>query len=84
MISVEAVRYPVPNELIDTRVWARFHHDELMVTAVDEHGSAREIARHPRGEPGSPVLDDGHCPPCEDKEADWTPKAIFAEEAAFL
>ncbi len=27
-ISVEAVRYSVPHELIDTRVWARFHGDE--------------------------------------------------------
>ncbi|KOV41951.1 transposase [Streptomyces sp. H036] len=83
-ISVEAVRYSVPHELIDTRVWARFHGDELIVTAVDEYGSAREVARHHRGRPGSPVLDDTHYPPREDKEADRTPKATSAEEAAFL
>ncbi|WP_031186984.1 MULTISPECIES: IS21 family transposase [Streptomyces] len=83
-ISVDAVRYSVPHELIDTRVWARFHGDELIVTAVDEHGSAREVARHLRGQPGSPVLDDAHYPPREDKEADRTPRATSAEEAAFL
>ena len=83
-ISVEAVRYSVPHELIDTRVWARFHGDELIVTAVDEDGTAREVARHQRGEPGSPVLDDAHYPPRENKEADRTPRATSAEEAAFL
>jgi hypothetical protein len=83
-ISVEAVRYSVPHELIDTRVWARFHGDELIVTAVDESGSAREVARHRRGRPGDPVLDDTHYPPREDKEADRTPKASSADEAIFL
>ncbi|MGW2370636.1 IS21 family transposase [Streptomyces sp. NPDC001667] len=83
-ISVEAVRYSVPHELIDTRVWARFHGDELIVTAVDETGSAREVARHQRGEPGSPVLDDAHYPPRENKESDRIPRATSAEEAAFL
>jgi transposase len=83
-ISVEAVRYSVPHELIDTRVWARFHGDELIVTAIDEDGSAREVARHLRGEPGSPVLDDGHYPPRKHKEADRAPRATSAEEAAFL
>jgi len=32
-ISVEGVRYSVPHHLVDTRVWARFHGDELIVTA---------------------------------------------------
>ncbi|MFE9454849.1 IS21 family transposase [Streptomyces sp. NPDC006739] len=83
-ISVEGVRYSVPHELIDTRVWARFHGDELIVTAVDEYGSAHEVARHRRGTPGTPVLEDTHYPPREDREADRTPKATSAEEAAFL
>jgi transposase len=83
-ISVEAVRYSVPHELIDTRVWARFHGDELIVTAVDDDGSAREVARHPRGQAGSPVLDEAHYPPRADKSGDRTPRATSAEEAAFL
>lgn len=83
-ISVEAVRYSVPHELIDTRVWARFHGDELIVTSVDDDGSAREVARHPRGQAGSPVLDEAHYPPRADKASDRTPRATSAEEAAFL
>lgn len=38
------------------------------MTAVDENGSARAAARHRRGQPGTPVLDDAHYPPREDKE----------------
>lgn len=60
--------HPVPHDLIDTRVWARFHGDELIVTAVEENGSAREVARHHRGQPGPPVRDDAHYPPREDEE----------------
>lgn len=61
-ISVEGVRYSVPHELIDNRVWARFHSDELIVTAVGDDGSAREAAHHRRGQLGTPVLDDPHYP----------------------
>lgn len=82
-ISVEGVRYSVPHELIDTRVWARFHGDELIVTAVGEAGPA-EVARHPRSTPGNPVIVAEHYPPRENKEADRTPRANSAEEAAFL
>jgi transposase len=84
-ISVEAVRYSVPHPLIDTRVWARFHGDELIVTAVDPaSGTAAEVARHQRGTPGSPVIAESHYPEREDKEGDRTPRATSAEEAAFL
>lgn len=54
------------------------------MTAVDGHGSAGEVACHPRGTPGSPVLDDAHYPPRDDKDADRIPRATSAEEAAFL
>jgi hypothetical protein len=37
-VSVEGVRYSVPHQLVDTRVWVRFHGDDLVVTAVDEQG----------------------------------------------
>lgn len=83
-ISVEGVRYSVPHELIDTRVWARFHGDELVVTAVGSDGTATEAARHPRGTPGSPVIAAEHYPQREDKDGDRTPKATSAAEAAFL
>ena len=45
-ISVDGVRYSVPHQLVDTRVWVRFHGDELIVTAVTDTGP-REVARHP-------------------------------------
>ncbi|HEX5202536.1 MAG TPA: IS21 family transposase [Actinoplanes sp.] len=83
-ISVEAVRYSVPHQLVDTRVWARFHGEELIVTAVGEDGVSREVARHQRGTPGSPVLDSVHYPPREDKDGDRTPRARNAAEVAFL
>ena len=82
-ISVEGVRYSVPHELVDTRVWARFHGDELIVTAVGEHGPA-EVARHPRSAPGTPVICEEHYPPRENTGEERTPKATSAEEAAFL
>ena len=82
-ISVEGVRYSVPHPLIDTRVWARFHGDELIVTAVGDAGPA-EVARHDRGTPGSPVLLEEHYPPREVKTGDRVPRATSAEEAAFL
>ncbi|TDC73730.1 IS21 family transposase [Actinomadura sp. 7K507] len=83
-ISVEGVRYSVPHRLVDTRVWARFHGDELIVTAVAGDGAAAEVARHRRGTAGTPVIDTAHYPPRDDKDADRTPKATNAAEAAFL
>lgn len=83
-ISVEGVRYSAPNHLVDTRVWVRFHGDELIVTAVDPcDGSAAEVARHRRGTPGTPVIDPGHYPQ-RTNTADRTPKPQNAEETAFL
>jgi transposase len=83
-ISVEAVRYSVPHALIDTRVWARFHGEELIVTAVGDDGVAAEVARHQRGTPGSPVLEATHYPPRADKDGDRVPQARTAAEVAFL
>jgi transposase len=82
-ISVEGVRYSVPHQLVDSRVWARFGGDELIVTAVGEHGPL-EVARHARSTPGRPQIRDEHYPPRTDKSSERTPKATCAEEAAFL
>jgi hypothetical protein len=49
------VRYSVPHELVDTRVWARFHSDELIVTTAGHDGPV-EVARHRRGALGNPVI----------------------------
>jgi transposase len=82
-ISVEGVRYSVPHELVDTRVWARFHGEELIVTAVGQEGPV-EVARHRRGAPGNPVIAEAHYPQREDKEKEREPRAGSAQEAAFL
>jgi hypothetical protein len=82
-ISVDGVRYSVPHQLVDTRVWARFHGDELIVTAIEETGPT-EVARHPRSVPGRPSITDAHYPPRASKDGDRTPRANTAEEAAFL
>ncbi len=82
-ISVEGVRYSVPHQLVDSRVWARFHGDELIVTAVGEAGPT-EVARHPRAVPGRPSIMDAHYPARANRDGDRTPRAHTAAEAAFL
>ncbi|WP_411130468.1 IS21 family transposase [Streptomyces sp. x-19] len=82
-ISVDSARYSVPHQLAGETVWARFHGDELVVTAVTADGAV-EAARHRRSTPGNPSIKDEHYPPREDKEGDRTPKATSSEEAAFL
>jgi Mu transposase, C-terminal domain len=69
-VSVEGVRYSVPHELVDTRVWVRFHGEDLVVTAVDPTLEGRgpgsgpvEVARHPRSTPGTPSIRAEHYPP---------------------
>jgi transposase len=84
-ISVDGVRYSVPHDLVDTRVWARFHGDELIVTAVTTSGPI-VVARHPRSQPGNPSIIDEHYPP-QTRKSDTDerpPRAHTAEEAAFL
>nr|WP_255426048.1 IS21 family transposase [Pseudonocardia sp. C8] len=90
-VSVEGVRYSVPHELVDTRVWVRFHGDDLIVTAVrdgsDGTAGAVEVARHGRSTPGSPVIDDAHYPPrsaAANSHGERIPRATSAAEAAFL
>jgi len=82
-VSVEGVRYSVPHPLVDSRVWVRFHGDDLIVTAVDENGPT-EVARHERSTPGNPSINDEHYPPRPDHHGDRVPRATSAEEAAFL
>ncbi len=85
-VSVEGARYSVPTQmqLADTRVWVRWHGDELIVTGVDDHGHPFEIARHHRTTPGTPSINDEHYPPRNDHHGERTPKPRTAEETAFL
>jgi hypothetical protein len=81
-VQLNSVRYSVPHQLVDTRVWVRRHGEEVMVTAVGAHGP-EEVARHPVGRAGVPQIRDEHYPARTDP-ADRQPKAATAEEAAFL
>lgn len=86
-ISVEGVRYSVPHQLVDTRVWARMAGDELIVTAVDPEHGPTEVARHARSRPGTPVIAAEHYPPPSSAAAaggQRPPRAATAEEKAFL
>jgi transposase len=82
-VSVDGVRYSVPHTLADSRVWVRFHGDELIVTAVADSGPV-EVARHRRSTPGNPSINDEHYPPRRDHDGGRTPRARSPEEAAFL
>jgi len=86
-ISVDGVRYSVPHQFVDERVWARWCGDELIVTVVDERGP-REIARHRRGQRGRPQIRDEHYPPEHPSRratpGDRPPRAGNPAEAAFL
>jgi hypothetical protein len=65
-VSVEGVRYSVPHQLVDTRVWVRFHGDDLVITAIDTTGPGTgpvEVDRHARSTPGSPSIQAEHYPP---------------------
>ncbi len=80
-ISVESVRYSVPHQFVDERVWVRFHGDELIVTAMTA-GSTVEVTRHPRSTPGSPRIADEHYP--DAPRGERTPKPTNPAEAQFL
>ena len=81
-VQLDSVRYSVPHQLIDTRVWVRQHGEEVIVTAVGAQGPT-EVARHRLGRPGVPQIADEHYPARTDP-ANRQPKAVTAEEAAFL
>ena len=84
-ISMDGLRYSVPHELIDTRVWARWAGDTLIITTIDDHGP-REVARHQRATRDNPAagINDEHYPPRDTDPLNREPKARSAEEAAFL
>jgi transposase len=84
-IKVDGLYYSVPHRLIDTRVWARWAGEVLVVTAIGEHGPV-EVARHRRASKDNPAagINDEHYPPRTSDPLDRQPSARTAEEAAFL
>ena len=87
-ISVGGVRYSVPHQLVDSRVWTRFAGDELVVTVVDPDTGPREVARHRRGQRGCPQIRDEHYPDSHPSRrtvpGDRVPRAANAADEAFL
>ena len=86
-ISVEGVRYSVPYQYVDDRVWVRWAGEDLVVTVIEADGP-REIARHRRGRRGRPQIRDEHYPADHPSRrtvpGDRTPKATNPAEQAFL
>jgi len=86
-VSVEGVRYSVPYQHVDERVWVRWAGEELVVTVIEADGP-REVARHRRGQRGRPQIRDEHYPAEHPGRralpGERTPKAANPAEQAFL
>ena len=76
--------YSVPHALVDQRVWARVHGEELVVVHADGPGGPREVARHRLTTPGRPAIEDEHYPPRPPGALERKPTARSREEQAFL
>jgi transposase len=83
-ISVGGALYSVPSSLVDERVWARADGGELVVVHADSEAGPREVARHALTTPGRPSIDDAHYPPRPAGALERKPRAVSADEQAFL
>jgi transposase len=83
-ISVGGAIYSVPSRLVEERVWARAHGQELVVVHVDSPEGPREVARHELTIPGRPSIKDEHYPPRPAGALERKPRARSREEQAFL
>ena len=81
-ISFGAVTYSVPHALVGETVWVRVDGDEIVVTHCGPAGVG-DVARHRRGTPGTPVIDDAHYPQRPEGPLDRVPKATSAAETEF-
>lgn len=82
-ISYGGVTYSIPHTLVDETVWVRVDGDEIVVTHCGPAGVS-DVARHARGTPGSPVIDDAHYPPRPDGPLARRPRPTSAAEIEFL
>ena len=81
-ISFGAVTYSVPHALVGETVWVRVDGDEIVVTHCGPAGVG-DVARHRRGTPGTPVIDDAHYPQRPEGPLNRVPKATSAAETEF-
>ena len=88
MITFENDQYSVPSSLLGSRVFVRSHglgSDERIVVMHHSADGPVEVARHARGRPGSPMIDDTHFPDHAPKiPGDYVVKARNAAEGEFL
>ncbi len=82
-ISYSGVRYSVPHELLDERVWVRLDGNEVVITHQDRSGPV-EVARHPHASKGHPQINDAHYPERAGDPTQRQPRARSAEDADFL
>jgi Mu transposase, C-terminal domain len=82
-VSYGGVIYSVPHTLVDDAVWVRVDGDEVVAVHLSATGAV-EVARHRRGTPGTPVVDDAHYPPRPDGPLARQPKATNPAEVEFL
>lgn len=82
-ISIFGVRYSVPTELIDERVWARTDGEEIVITHIGARGPV-EVARYQQASKGNPQIRDEHYPTRCGDPTDRRPRARSAAEAEFL
>ncbi|WP_089303580.1 Mu transposase domain-containing protein, partial [Haloechinothrix alba] len=82
-ISYAGVRYSVPHELLDERVWARVDGDEVVITHLERTGPV-EVARHPHASKGHPQINDAHYPTRIGDPTRRAPRARSASDAEFL
>ena len=83
LVTFEGGQYSVPHQLAGQVVWVRRHGEQVVIAHVGPGGPA-EAARHLVTTPGSPRVDDAHCPPAPPGALNRVPKARTAAEAQFL
>ena len=65
-------------------MWARIDGGELVVVHADSADGPREVARHALTTPGRPSIDEAHYPPRPAGALERKPRAVSADEVAFL
>jgi hypothetical protein len=83
VISFEGGRYSMPHQLAGQPVWARRHGGDVVIVHAGDGGPA-EVARHQVTTPGSPSVQDAHCPPAPAGPTGRVPRARTKAEPEFL
>jgi transposase len=82
-VSFRGVRYSVPHQFCDTRVWVRQGAGEVIIVA-GQAGETKEVARHVALAPGGSSICDGHYPPRSSEPRQRRPRPSSRAEEQFL